>query len=129
MGTASTSQAKIGPVRRFLLDQLSALYVQHGIEAASDDVTGAWLDPALVREGRAVKMKFFSDMGVYEIVPRSEQLEASGKVIGAKCTLRAAQPVCRFVRAENYLKKKSARDLTNAIYTICTTPCGRICLR
>ena len=67
-----------------LLDQLSALYVQHGIEAASDDVTGAWLDPALVREGRAVEMKFFGDMGVYEIVPRSEQLETGGKVIRTK---------------------------------------------
>jgi hypothetical protein len=67
-----------------LLDQISALYVQHGIEAASDDVSGAWLDPALVREGRAVEMKFFSDMGVYEIVPRSEQRETGGKVIGTK---------------------------------------------
>ena len=65
-----------------LLDQLNALYVQHGIDAASDDVTGAWLDPALFREARAVEMKFFSDMGVYEIVPRSEQLETGGKIIG-----------------------------------------------
>ena len=67
-----------------LLEQLSALYVQNGIDAASDDVTGAWLDPSLVREGRAVEMKFFSDMGVYEIVPRSEQAETGGKIIGTK---------------------------------------------
>ena len=38
-----------------LLDQLNALYVQHGIDAGSDDVTGASLDPALVREGRTVE--------------------------------------------------------------------------
>ena len=50
----------------------------------SDNVSGAWLVPALVREGRAVEMQFFSDMGVYEIVPRSEQLETGGKVIGTK---------------------------------------------
>ena len=67
-----------------LLEQLSALYVQNGIDAASDDVTGTWLDPSLVREGRAVEMKFFSDMGAYEIVPRSEQSETGGKIIGTK---------------------------------------------
>jgi hypothetical protein len=31
---------------------LSALYVQHGVEAACDDVSGAWLDPKLVHERR-----------------------------------------------------------------------------
>ena len=72
-----------GPVRPCCY-QLNALYVQHGIDAASDDVTGAWLDPALVREGRAVEMKFFSDMGAYHIVPRFEQLETGGKHIGTK---------------------------------------------
>ena len=41
-----------------LAEQLSTLYVQHGIEVAGDDVSGAWLDPALVREGRAVEMSF-----------------------------------------------------------------------
>ena len=43
-------------------DQLSALYAQLGVEMASDDVSGAWLDPTLVRDGRAVEMKFFKDM-------------------------------------------------------------------
>ena len=67
-----------------LSDQLSALYAQHGVEMASDDVSGAWLCPTLVREGRAVEMKFFKDMGVYECVPRSEQAETGGKIIGTK---------------------------------------------
>ena len=57
-----------------MADQLSALYAQHGVEMASDDSTGAWLDPNLVREGGAVEMKFFKDMGVYDC----------GKIIGTK---------------------------------------------
>ena len=67
-----------------LADQLSALYAQHGVEMASDDVSGAWLDPTLVRDGRVVDMKFFKDMGVYECVPRSELAETGGKIIGTK---------------------------------------------
>ena len=67
-----------------MADQLNALYVQHGIETASDDVSGAWLDPVLVREGRGVEMKFFEDMGVYECVTRTEQQETGGKNIGTK---------------------------------------------
>ena len=67
-----------------LVDQLSAVYAQHGAEMASDDVSHAWLDSTLVRDGRAVEMKFFKDMGLYECVPRSEQRETGGKIIGTK---------------------------------------------
>ena len=49
-----------------------------------DDVSGAMLDPKLVRAGRDVEMGFFRDMGVYDCVPRSEQAETGGKIIGTK---------------------------------------------
>ena len=41
------------------MGELDALYVQHGVEHTLDDVSGAWLDPVLVREGRDVEMAFF----------------------------------------------------------------------
>ena len=67
-----------------LLQELNSLYVQHGVEAATDDVSGAWLDPGMVREGRAVEMDFFKTMGVYDYVPRSDQESTGGKIIGTK---------------------------------------------
>ena len=66
------------------MGELDALYVQHGVEYASDNVSGAWLDPAQVREGRDVEMAFFKGMEVYERVPRSEQTQTGGKRIGTK---------------------------------------------
>ena len=47
-----------------LMGELDALYVQHGVDYASDDVSGAWLDPAQVREGRDVEMAFSEGVGV-----------------------------------------------------------------
>ena len=41
-----------------LAEQLSALYLQHGVEVAGDYVLGAWLDPVLVREGHDVEMRY-----------------------------------------------------------------------
>ena len=41
-------------------------------------------DAKLVKAGRVVEMDYFKSMGVYERVPRSEQLETKGKVIGTK---------------------------------------------
>ena len=67
-----------------LMSGLNSLYFQCGVESAYDDVSGAALDPALVRAGRDVEMGFFKDMGVYERVPRMEQVETGGKVIGTK---------------------------------------------
>ena len=55
-----------------LYHEMSALMVQNGIEYAEDDVSGALLDPTLVREARDLEMKFFNDMGVYDRVPRSQ---------------------------------------------------------
>ena len=62
----------------------STLYVQHGIEYATDDVSGAALDPRRDREARGVEMDFFKSMGVYDYVPRSKQKLTGGKIIGTK---------------------------------------------
>ena len=63
---------------------MSALYAQNGIEYAVDDISGALLDPAAVHEGRATEMKFFHGMRVYDRVPRDEQRQTGGKIIGTK---------------------------------------------
>ena len=63
---------------------VSSLYAQHGVKYVSDDVSGADLDPKLVKAGRAVEMGFFENMVVYDRVPRAEQKETRGKVIGTK---------------------------------------------
>ena len=63
---------------------LSTLYIQHGVEVACDDVSGAMLDRALVGEARGVEMEYFKTMGVYDRVPRSEQAETKGQIIGTK---------------------------------------------
>ena len=54
-----------------LLNELSALYVQHGIVIAVDDVSGSWLDPVAVKKGREVEMALFEKMQVYARVPRT----------------------------------------------------------
>ena len=58
-----------------LKGELDSLYIQNGIEGAVDDVSGAALNPDMVRAGRDVEMGFFKTMGVYDRVPRSEQRE------------------------------------------------------
>ena len=67
-----------------LARELNALYVQHGVAVAVDDVSGAYLDPDAVREGREIEMGFFKTMGVYDYVPRSEQATTGGKIIATK---------------------------------------------
>ena len=42
------------------------------------------LDPKLVRKGRATEIDFFNGMKVYDRVPRSEQAQTGGKMIGTK---------------------------------------------
>ena len=61
--------------------ELSALYISEGIQQAVDDVSGAVLDPRLVGEARALEMKFFNDMRVYDNVPQAEMLARRGKII------------------------------------------------
>ena len=65
-----------------LINKLCSLYVQHGIEEAIDDVSGACLDPALVKAGRILEMNYFKDMKVYERVPRTHLATTGGKLIG-----------------------------------------------
>ena len=47
-----------------LSNGMSALYAQHGLAYAVDDVSGALLDPTLVHEGRSTEMKFFDGVKV-----------------------------------------------------------------
>ena len=47
-------------------------------------MSGAPLDPQLVKEARAVEMRYFEDMRVYTRVPRSHQKETGGKAIRVK---------------------------------------------
>ena len=67
-----------------LQDELLSLYIRHGVEESIDDVSGAYLDPELVKAGRDVEMGFFKNMRVYDRVPRAEQKQTGGKIIGTK---------------------------------------------
>ena len=64
--------------------ELMTIYAENGIQMASDDVSGASLDPALVHMARATEIEYFKGMGVYERVHRSEQQQTKGKIIGTK---------------------------------------------
>ena len=64
--------------------ELMTIYAENGIQMASDDVSGASLNPALVHEARATEIEYFKGMGVYERVHRSEQQQTKGKIIGTK---------------------------------------------
>ena len=44
--------------------EMDVFMAQNGIEYAEDDVSGASLNPALVRQARDLEMRFFNDMGV-----------------------------------------------------------------
>jgi hypothetical protein len=67
-----------------LNEAIMSLYLQNGIETACDDVSGAALDPSMVHEARGTEIAYFKGMGVYERVPRSEQFQTKGKIIGTK---------------------------------------------
>ena len=51
--------------------ELFALRVKNGEAWATDDVSGAILDPNEVRKARALEIEYFRKMGVYTKVPRS----------------------------------------------------------
>ena len=55
-----------------LKSELDSLYVQNGIEGAADDVSGATLDPDMVRADQHVEVGFFKDMKVYAKFLRSD---------------------------------------------------------
>ena len=48
---------------------------------ASDDVSGAALDPELVVEARQLEMDYFRKMGVYHKVQRRTMQQHGGKTI------------------------------------------------
>ena len=56
MGTEWTRCPRTGRGENILINELCSVYVQHGIEEATDDVSGAYLDPALVKAGRILEM-------------------------------------------------------------------------
>ena len=68
------------------INEVCSLYVQHGIEEATDDVSGAYLDPALVKAGRILEMNYFKEMKVYERLPGTHLATTAGKLIGAMWT-------------------------------------------
>ena len=67
-----------------LYNGMMSLYADNGIEYAVDDISGSLLDPAAVHEGRSTEMGFFEKLKVYDRVPREEQRQTGGKVIGTK---------------------------------------------
>ena len=62
--------------------ELFSLDAQNGMEEAADDVSGAYLDPSLVKAGRILELNYFKDMKVYDRVPRSHLAATGGKIVG-----------------------------------------------
>ena len=60
-----TRSPRTGRGRTSLVSELHSFYVQHGIDEATDDVSKAYLDPALFKAGRILEMNHFKDMKVY----------------------------------------------------------------
>ena len=81
-GIDGTAECRSG--ERHLYNGMMAPYAEGGIEYAVDDVSGALLDPAAVHAGRTTEMELFHGMRVYDRVPREEQLQTGGKIIGTK---------------------------------------------
>ena len=67
--------------KQILRGELSALLLQCGVEYATDDVSGACLDPKLVLDARKVEMQFFEDMKGYDRGDRAEMIRRGGKII------------------------------------------------
>ena len=67
-----------------LRSELDALNFRGGIAHASDDVSGKELVPELVQVARSEEMAYFKKLGVYEVVPKSQQATLGGKVIGTR---------------------------------------------
>ena len=52
--------------------------MRDGVEHASGNASGAYLDPSVVAEARAVEMKLFNDMSVYDRVDRQDDSQRGG---------------------------------------------------
>ena len=81
-GLDATPENREGEI--LLQDELLSLYIRNAVEESIDDISGAYLDPELVKAGRDVEMGFFKNMRVYDRVPRAEQKQTGGKIIGTK---------------------------------------------
>ena len=71
-GVAKKAGDKKG--EEMLREQLFKLGVRGGVCYARDDITGADLDPDLVKEARELEMKYFREMRVYDKVPREQSI-------------------------------------------------------
>ena len=65
--------------RERMCKSASACHENDERDIAWDDVTGAALNPNLVREARQKEMEYFQKMGVYKKVPRSKCFQQTGK--------------------------------------------------
>ena len=70
--------------RDMLERELMVLRQNGGEQSAWDDVTGAELDPDLVKAARAEEMAYFKAMNAFERVPRSKIEEVGGKVVSTR---------------------------------------------
>ena len=61
--------------------EMNALSYKSGYETAWDDMSNENLVPELVHAARALEMKYFHKLGVYEKVPRGHQESTGGKII------------------------------------------------
>ena len=59
-----------------------SLYIQNGVELACDDFSGATPYPGMVHAAKKTEMDYFKGMAVYDRVPRSEQWDTKGNIIG-----------------------------------------------
>ena len=51
---------------------MSTLLGQEGFMWGVDDVSGAQLEVARVKEARKLELKYFKEMKVYDVVPRAD---------------------------------------------------------
>ena len=54
---------------------------QSGVEYVCDDVSNAALDPVQIRQARDLDTKLFTDLDVFTLKARAEQVRCSGKII------------------------------------------------
>ena len=61
--------------------QMGALYENHGMPEAWDDMNNVFLEPDKVTAARAEEMSFFKKLGVYRRVPRAMIKQDGRKIV------------------------------------------------